>query len=125
MSSDAIPEPTRRFLEENIRSVTQLEILLLLRRQTHSWSVEEVARELRNSTDIVRRHMQQLHSKDLLQTQDGHYRYGAANSARDSVIKNLADLYQTHRSRIIDLIYADKVPAMQAFADAFKIKKDK
>lgn len=125
MSSDAIPKATQRFLEANIRSVTQLEILLLLRRHDRAWGVEEVARELRSSTEIVRRHLEQLEAKDLLRDQGATYRYDASNREQDSLLKNLSDLYQSHRSRIIDLIYAEKVPAMRAFADAFKIKKDK
>jgi predicted ArsR family transcriptional regulator len=127
MSPERIPEEVVRFLERHIYSVTQLETLFLLRGSSHAWSAEDVARELRSNTETAKRHLRDLCDAELIscdEQRDKVYHFNTESEAI-ALIDLLRDLYQSHKNRLIDMIYSEKFENLQQFADAFKVKKGK
>ncbi|HEX7084236.1 MAG TPA: hypothetical protein VF186_09000 [Gaiellaceae bacterium] len=124
MASAGIPEPVQRLIGRCIRSVEQLELLLLLRHDSaRSWSPEEAARQLYTAPQSAELRLGELVRARLVERDGDRYRY-AADAATDTVVGDLERVYRTHRSRIIAMIF-DKPPApVQAFADAFRLRRD-
>jgi hypothetical protein len=66
-----------------------------------------------------------LHARGLLVQKDGPtYRYGPAQADLNSLVERLAAIYHERRVTIITLIYSKPHTQVQAFADAFKLRKD-
>ncbi len=129
--AEPIPRKIGEFLRECIRSVTQLEILLELAREpSRSWDIHALSRELRTSTQIVQTSLKDLEIHGLVSTPKGAQppMFQLANPLLEETQKNLSllsELYRTHRSRIIEAIYASPLEQIQNLADAFRIKGEK
>ena len=125
MASD-LPDDIRRFVATHINSVEQLEVLLLLRRgQQTTWNADDVNREIRSSVPAVAMRLLDLAKHGLLITNDDQFRYGPNDPGIDALIGRLADLYRERSVAVITLIYSPAVDDLQAFADAFKLRKDR
>lgn len=129
---NGLPDDVRRFLEDNITSVAQLEVLLLLREdRQREWSVDEVSRALYAGTSGMADQLNDLVAKDLaylVQVPDAgaRFRYRPeGEGALDILVAQLADYYKQRRVSVISLIYADPLKKARSFADAFRIRKEK
>lgn len=64
---EPLPEEIRRFLDANIDSVEQLEILRILQSvPDKEWSAPGLVREIQASAPVILAHMQTLHNRGLL-----------------------------------------------------------
>lgn len=128
--AEPLPEDTKRFLEVNIDSLDQLEILRVLGEDPQKeWRAANLAREAQAAPQTIGTHLTVLQARGLLtlQTRDAELfcRYGAANS---ELAERLARLLQVYRERpvtIIKLIYASARDPLRSFADAFRLKEEK
>lgn len=123
MSLEDIRSELRGFILEEIHSVEQLEILLLLAAKREiSWTPEEVAKELRTNVNSATRWLQHLKNRKFLQDS---YRYQPANSELEAKVEGLRSLYSQRRVSLIELIFNKPVSRVQSFANAFRVKEDK
>jgi predicted ArsR family transcriptional regulator len=125
---DTFPEDLRRFIAEYISSVEQLEVLLLLKnRADRDWSAEEISQALSSQPSAIRMRLNDLTSHGLLQQKMGaeRFRYQPATPELDRLTVQLAEAYHLRRVSIITLIYSTPRTQVQAFADAFRLRKDK
>lgn len=123
MSLHDIPSVLRVFILDEIHSVEQLEILLLLAaRREISWTPEEVAKELRTSVNSAGRWLQYLKSRRLLVDA---YRFEPPSADVDKLIGDLRVLYSQRRVSLIELIFNKPASQVQSFANAFRVKEDK
>jgi hypothetical protein len=80
-----IPPAVRRFLDQRVDDVEQLEIVLLLQRHgDRSWSAADVADALRLGTRRVEQQLEALAGRDLLDVRlggDVRYRFNDARPA--------------------------------------------
>lgn len=108
-----------------VRSVEQLEILLLLGREPGSlWSAAKVYETILSTPSSVQRWLTELSSQGLLEKVSDtamSYRCSADADLR-SEIALLAEIYRTTPVRVIEIIYKREAHAAQSFADAFKLK---
>jgi hypothetical protein len=127
VSTGGIPDDVARFINANIDSVEQLEILLLLRASgTKEWTAESIARELRINPDSAGMRLAMMRGQGLLALVDeagGTYRYEPASADTDRVVRALADTYAQRRVSVITLIFSKPNDSIRTFADAFKIRK--
>lgn len=127
MSEQGIPRRVIDFIAENVYSIGQLETLFLLRSTPEkTWSAESVSRELRSTQDTASRHLADLRTRGLIANigpRQSTFGYKPNSKEIEDAVTALWHLYQTHRARIIDIIYSDKIRTIQVFADAFKVKK--
>jgi hypothetical protein len=123
--SERLPEDVQRFIVEHVNSVEQLETLLLLRSDPQKlWTVDEVSHALYTQSAAAQMRLGDLQARGLLAAHaDDRWQYGATGDA-DELVGRLADLYRDRRVTVITLIYSKPQQQVQAFADAFKLRKD-
>lgn len=124
-----IPESVARFIAVHVRSLEQLEILLLLAsKPEQAWSVDAVYDVIRSSHSSAAERLDELRLQGLLSVSDekkSSYRYQPQTPESAAAIETLARLYKERRVKIVEMIYSQPTDPLQHFADAFKFKKDK
>jgi hypothetical protein len=127
--ADEIPEKIGQFIAENFNSVEQLEALLLLR--THpdkDWDAVQLSQALYTQPEAAALRLADLKARGFLTTADGptpRYRYRPAPAELASLVDALAEVYRERRVTVITLIYSRPVDPAQAFADAFRLRKER
>jgi hypothetical protein len=119
----------RQFLKEHIRSLEQLEILLLLQKDAQrEWSPAEVYRVVRSSERSVTETLETLGRQGLLRKTElpaeSKFQFSPSTDLLRTTIGNLADLYSERRVRIVEAIYSERISPMDEFAKAFRLRKD-
>lgn len=120
-----ITEPLRAFVRKHVRTVGELEVLLLLRAHpTRRWTADEVAREQRGNSSAAADYLRHFARAGLAREVDARqFQYVDAADVREMVTQ-LADAYAERPVSVVDLIYSEPRDQVQLLADAFKIKKD-
>lgn len=119
-----IPDDARQFLLRHIDSVAQWEGLLWLRGHADTaWDADAVARHLYISENETAALLNGLAERHILTFEDGRYRYAPATPEADALIGQCADLYRQYLIPVTKIIHS-KPKRVQAFADAFRIRKD-
>jgi DNA-binding MarR family transcriptional regulator len=126
---NGLPDEVREFITANINSVAQLEVLLLLRRESGvAWSAEDVARALYTTPEMMAAQLAELETRGLLRKTSGSadvYSYAPSTPQLAAAVDLLANLYKERRVTVITTIYAEPVDSVRTFADAFRLRKDK
>ena len=126
MPTDELPSALRQFLARYIRSVEQLDILLLLAERPDAvWTVQGAYEVILSTPVSVERWLNELSAQGLLicePSQAPAYRFATASKEAEQVAA-LAQFYKTAPVRIIEAVYQPQINVAQTFADAFKIKK--
>jgi hypothetical protein len=124
MADDGIPAELRDFIIRSIDSVGQLEALLLLRDNAEAaWDAAQIARRLYVKETEAAGILAHLSEQGFVTEQDGSYRYDRAGRQAE-LIDRLAENYARQLIPITNLIHT-KPRRIRAFADAFKLKRDK
>lgn len=119
-----LPPSIRTFISRYVRSVEQLEILILLSREANTaWTVQKVYDAILSTPQSVERWLDEMVRNGLLEkiVESAGYRC-TAEEGLISQMKELGDIYHTRPVRVIEAIYRRDAAAAQSFADAFKIK---
>jgi hypothetical protein len=125
VSSSELPGDVARFLKEQIRSIEQLEILLLLRGSAvRMWTTPEVFGIVRSSERSITDTLTVLHRQGLLRQTAAAYQYSPADDALRQIIDQLAELYAERRVRIVETIYSERSSDVDEFAKAFRLRKE-
>jgi hypothetical protein len=124
-----LPIEIEEFLANNIRSIEQLEILLMLQaRPERRWTAGEVNGIIRSSDHSVASTLDQLCKQGLLrcsmESSVPQYQF-APSAALGPTITTLARLYAERRVKIIETIYSERLSEMDEFARAFRLRKDR
>ena len=127
--AESIPEDVRRFIVENINSVEQLEVLLLLKHHPgREWDAEAVSQALYSTPPAVLMRLTDLRDRGFLAEFPGpapRFRYAPSRPGLDKLVEQLVQVYRNMRVSVITLIYSQPNSHVQAFADAFRLRKDK
>jgi hypothetical protein len=128
MASDDLPPAVKQLLARYIRSVEQLEVLLLFAGQSsRAWTATDVYEVIRSSRTSIADRLQAFTNDGFLAEERGSppsYRYAPKSDDVRRAVEETARVYQTHRIRVIEAIFAPVVDPVQSFADAFKLRKD-
>lgn len=121
-----LPANVDRFLRGSVRSVWELELLLLLRAQrARSWTADELVRDLRASVLIVTDALASLQKSSLVsKSENEQYQYWPATPELDQLVTEVAGAYASSPAAVIEAILSSPSSSVRVFADAFKIKKD-
>jgi hypothetical protein len=120
------PDELKRFVAAHLDTVDQLEVLLLLqRRPAEVWTPERVSAELRTSPMSAAMRLARLCATGLCEEAEGGVRLRPADAGIERAIQLVAAAYRERRVSLIALIYARPPEGVRAFADAFRLKKDK
>jgi DNA-binding MarR family transcriptional regulator len=126
---EPLPEEVKKFMEANIDSVDQLEILRVLGEDPHKeWSAPDLAREVQTQPDTIDAHLAALRSRGLLITEtrqaDLLCRYGPDSPEREAILTRLLQVYRERPVSMIKLVYARARDPLKTFAEAFRLKKE-
>ena len=127
MSVNDIPDDVRRLISSHIRTVNDVEVLLLLVNRRKEWTSQEVGEEMYISPESSQALLESLHGAGLIARKEGspaRYCYDSSISA-DRTIRLLAEVYSRMRVRVIEMIYQNPRTTIQSFSDAFKFRKDR
>jgi DNA-binding IclR family transcriptional regulator len=127
MASD-IPVEVRQFVANYIKSLDQLEILLLVSAlPDHEWSVDDVYRVVLSNPAIVAERLENFVQVGLLKCSGSPpmYSYGPRTPELGNQIAALSAVYKMSRHKMVELIYRQESDSLKAFSDAFKLKRDK
>lgn len=116
----------RRFIAEHIRSIAQLDLLLLLYADPdRSWSAQAAAAAIYAAPDMTQRLLDQLLISGLLAAdeQKTAYHYAPSRDEVGRVVEQTASLYRDRPMSVVSLLYADRGDAIQDFADAFRLRR--
>lgn len=115
-------------LARALPSIAHVEALILLfKTDPQAWSVPDAARELKLNPLLAAAALTDLTSSKLLRVsgtdEDPHYAFGADASDRTATAA-LLEAYNRKPVTLINALYKRQAPAAQAFADAFRLRKD-
>lgn len=115
------------FLRDNLDSVEQLEILLLLRLQRErAFTAEDLAREMRTSAGSAAMRLDGLSRRGLVKatsaSDEPAYTY---DDREDPAVAALATAYLTRRFAVIEAIAGNPNAKIHLFAEAFRLRKGK
>jgi len=124
VSDVGISNSVRDFIARHIRSIEQLEILLLLAKDpTRGWSVAETFQNIQSNMATVRARLEQFHESEFLVLENNScYRFAPSNPQTSDAVRELAENYRDRRVRVIEAIYSPKTDVLRNFSDAFKLK---
>ena len=113
------------FIGATFRSVWALELLCFLRQEPRGRSHEEMVAGLRGSDLVVTQSVESLTAAGLVIAEtDGSARYSPASRDMDVVVERAVALYKRSPDAVRRMIVAAANPAITAFADAFRLRKD-
>jgi hypothetical protein len=114
------------FIAATFRSVWALELLCFLRQdRERSLSHAEMVAGLRGSDLVVSQSVDSLTAAGLvLAEEDGSARYCPASDDLDGLVEAATALYAKSPDAVRRTIVAAANPAITAFADAFRLRKD-
>jgi hypothetical protein len=123
-----IPAPVIQFVAEHIRSLDELELLLLLQQTPDRWwDAPAVARELAMDVDSARRALERFASRNLLAiavTGDVRYRFQPGEPHLREVAEAFNAAYRANRLAILHLVTGRPQQSIRDFAKAFRIRRD-
>lgn len=127
MAGETLPTSVQQFLSKYIRSLEQLEVLLLLRNNPdRSWTSADVYEVVRSSRASVEERLESFVQLGFLVKEDCSprtFRYAPADNL-GAALDETASAYQMWRLRVIEAIFTPAADPAQRFADAFKVRKD-
>ncbi len=123
-----IPEEVRQFVGKYIRTLDQLEVLLLVSAlPDREWSVNDVYQVILSNTAAVTDRLESLFNAGMLSRskEPPVYRYQPKNEEMAHAISALGAAYKLSRHRIVELIYAPSRAddPLTSFSDAFRFKR--
>jgi hypothetical protein len=125
VSEQELTNSIRNFISRHVRSVEQLEILILVSREAGStWTVQKVYDAILSTPQSVERWLNELVRDGLLEKKTDTIT-GYCRTRDDDLFSKINALGEVYRARpvgVIEAIYRRDVSAAQSFADAFKIK---
>jgi hypothetical protein len=127
-SRNDIPAHVRRFLEENIDTVPQLETLLMMyEKPDDGWFIADVASRNYITDQRAADTLSALQRRGLVIAEGSppRFRFSPANDEVRALVTELALCYQRKLSAVTELIHAKPSASIKEFARAFDLKKDK
>ena len=127
LNPPSLPEPVARFIERDIHSVLQLEILLLLREHVGDWAPSKVASELRITEQSAELHLVDLSLRGLAggSALTRSFRYAPRTPELGAIVDELASCYANMRYTVINLIFSVPGDSARTLAEAFRFRRKK
>lgn len=128
MGDDLLPDDVKAFLLRYIDSIAHLEALLLLRTNAAlAWSADRLAQRLYISVQDTAEILARLYADGFIAAQSSEpllYQYHCPSREQAHMVEQVAMLYARYLIPVTHLIHAKPRTRVQAFADAFKLRKD-
>ena len=117
-------EDVLRFIAASFPSVWALELLLVLKKERRSWAHEELVATLRASELVVSKALDALVSAGLASVEDDGVSYLPVNGDVESCVEQVEQFYRSRPNSVRRVIVSTGTRTANAFADAFKLRRD-
>jgi predicted ArsR family transcriptional regulator len=125
---EPFPEDVTRFLETNIGSVDELEVLRVLSGDRGvEFDATVLAKGVQVPAEAISAHLDALERRGLLTVIRGPgvaYRHGAHTPELEAALGRLLQMYNERPVTMIRMVYARANSALKTFADAFRLRKE-
>lgn len=129
MSEKVFSDELEKFIAAEINSLEQLEILLLLSGNPHKWwTATGVYEVIKSSVQSVHDRLNEMADRGLLNKEadsEVRYQFSPKNEQVWKVTSELRDAYKERSVKVVQAIYNKPPDAVQEFARAFRLRKDK
>jgi hypothetical protein len=116
-----LPRDVRRLVRRHVRSVGELDLLVLLHRDpAREWTAAEVCETLRCPPTWAEMHLEALGAAGLAAVEDGRWRYAPAEPALDRATDALAHAYRTRKAEVVRLVFAAGDEDLQRGMDHYR-----
>lgn len=128
--SGPIPDELLRFVDSHVESIEHLEILRILgESQDKAWTADELARAAQIQPTAIGTHLAVLEERGLVKT-DGTpgertCRYGPRSAELARLLEELLRFYKERPVTLIKLVYARAQDQLKAFAESFRLRKER
>jgi hypothetical protein len=123
--TEGVPGRVLSFVRDNVRSLEQLQLLLLLQAEEERWwSAETVAAALDTPVAQAATHLEDLACRNLLDIRTAErlfYRYAPGSVALDRAARETVRLFRQRPGAVIAAVYSP-MDEIRGFADAFRIR---
>lgn len=125
MEPENLETEIQHFISFHIKSVAELDALLLLYHQPgRQWNAEDLSKELRSNPSHAESLLQQFYRTGLVEKKtDTEYSLKSDLEYEMKIIGQIVHKYQTRRYSLINMIYQSPTEKIKTFADAFKLRK--
>ena len=120
-----LPDSVTAFLDAEVFSVPQLEVLLLVHGTAEPRTVDDIAGEFYLPASVIGPWLVDLAGRGLLRATDGRYAGLPEDDPARSRISEVAECYAKRRVSVTRHVYASNEDPVRRFADAFRLRKDK
>jgi hypothetical protein len=120
-----LPTEVVEFVSAYIRSLDQLEVLLLLSAlPDREWSVSAIDSVVRSNPEVVAQWLEGFVQSGIVSRSEDPpvYRYQPSNVEIAKAVAALGACYKMGRHRIVDLIYRPQSP-LKDLSDAFRFRR--
>ena len=126
--TNPLPDDVRRFLDEHIESLEQLEILRVIAEDpAREWRASELAAEIQAEPSAAAAHVTALAGRGLViaSSEEGEIaaRHGTATPELGGRLAAVLAAYRERPVTMIKLVYARANERLKAFSDAFRLRK--
>jgi hypothetical protein len=123
-----IPTEVRQFVAKYVRSLDQLEVLLLISAlPDREWSVDEVYSVVRSNPSVVAERLEHfVHAGFLTRsgTQPPMYRFAPRSNELAAAVLAVSAAYKMSRHKIVEMIYSPEAEdPLLGFSEAFRFKR--
>lgn len=125
--SAPIPEHVRRFLEDSIDSVPQLEALLLMFDEPRKrWSVPDISARTYISHAEADKLLVRLARRNLIHSDDdgAHFAIQAGEATTRALLEDVARTYRANLTQVATFIHEKPPASVKEFARAFDLKRN-
>lgn len=121
-----VSEQLKRFLEQRLSSLDQIEVVMLLRADpARSWTAPEVASALGTAPESAAMRLFLLASGGLIAFEPSafpRYRFSSVDEELNAMLQELSEVLAKQRDDLLAVLQAPRDP-IRSFSDAFKLKK--
>ena len=114
-----------RFIASSFPSVWSLELLLLLKSERRPWRNEELIGSLRASELVVAQALDSLVAGGLASVSRAGAEYMPVSESVAAAVDQSAEVYARKPDAVRRVIVTSAAGGIAAFADAFRLRKDK
>jgi hypothetical protein len=118
-------EEVLRFIAASFPSVWALELLFVLKSEPRVWAREELVAALRASDLVVAKALDGLVAAGLASCETGGALYLPVNADVERSVDSAEALYRSRPNKVRRAIVSARTSSATAFADAFKLRRDK
>jgi hypothetical protein len=116
-----------RFIAVEINSLEQLEILLFLSGNPHKWwTAQDVYNVVKSSPQSVGDRLNEMVERGFLRKDtDNRFQFAPQDEKVWDLTSELRNAYKEKSVKVVQAIYSKPPDAVQEFAKAFRLRKDK